>query len=85
MNEILMRVVLDLAAFLELTDDSHVDPRLAVKQLESVAFSLQQLRSEDRETFLAFVEQRAAEETDPLYRRFLLDFPEALGLSGEEN
>ena len=56
MNEILMRLVAESIAFLELTDDELIDPDVAVKQLESITDSLQKLSREDREAFLKFVD-----------------------------
>ncbi len=43
MNEILMRLVAESLAFLELTDADVIDPDVAVRQLESITDSLQKL------------------------------------------
>lgn len=74
-----MRAVVHMAAFLELSDDNAVDPDVAVKQLESLAFELQQLAPDGREALITFV-LREAEQAEGEYREFLLGFPEALGL-----
>jgi hypothetical protein len=62
MNEILMRLVAESLAFLELTDDELIDPDIAVKQLESITDSLQKLSKAERETFLRFVDDVMAPE-----------------------
>ena len=81
MNEILMRLVAESLAFLELTDDELVDPDIAVQQLESITDSLQKLSTDEREAFLRFVndvmvpEARAAnnEAAAELYGRMRED------------
>lgn len=77
MNEILMRLVAENLAFLELTDEELIDPDIAVRQLESITDSLQKLSKDERLTFLRFVddmmipEARAAhnQEAAELYGR----------------
>jgi hypothetical protein len=50
-NEILMRIVLESAAFIELVSDDVLDADTALKQLESIAFLLQQLNSDEPREF----------------------------------
>ena len=78
-----MRAVVWLVAFLEFSVDAAVDPDDLVKQLESVAYELQQLDAEERRAFIAFVRGEAEETDDPEYRDFLLTIPAGLGLVDE--
>jgi hypothetical protein len=84
MNEILMRLVAESLAFLELTDDELIDPDIAVKQLESITDSLQKLSNDDRETFLKFVDDVMVQEARAAYNEGAAEvyagLREALGL-----
>jgi hypothetical protein len=79
-NEVLMRIILRLAALLELSDPPDVDPDMAVRQLEEVAALLQGLDQDEREAFVAFTGKEANAVADPEYRDFLLGFPANVGL-----
>jgi hypothetical protein len=79
-NEVLMRIILRLAAFFELSDAPDVHPDVAVRQLEEVSFLLQGLNQQERDTFVAFARREAEATADPDYRGFLLDFPKNSGL-----
>jgi hypothetical protein len=84
MNRLLMSIVLDALAFLELSGDDVVDPDAAVGLMESIAASLTALAPADRQEFLDFVEAQArdaAKRNDERVSRFLRSLPEALGLS----
>jgi hypothetical protein len=59
-NEHLMHAVLYAALFFETSSDKECDPDLAVKQLEQIAWSLQQLSAEDQERFRDFARRTAA-------------------------
>jgi hypothetical protein len=59
MNQILMRIVVDCAAFLELSDDSAVDPDAAVFQLEQIAAALCELTADERAKFTTFAKDHA--------------------------
>jgi hypothetical protein len=83
-NEWLMRVVVQAAAFFELVDDDVLDPDTAVKQLESIAYNLKRLSPAERQEFVSFVLQEAASTRMPEYREFLLAFPDAAGLDGPD-
>jgi hypothetical protein len=67
MNEILMRLVAESLAFLELTDDELIDPDIAVQQLESITDSLQKLSTDEREAFLRFVNDVMVPEARAAY------------------
>lgn len=83
----MMRAVLEMAAFLELSSDDVIDPAAAVAQLEQMSFFLKGLSPAERDVFLGFVEQRAAaDRADPSrqqYADFLDQFPDAMGLLPE--
>lgn len=59
MNEILMRALLQTAAFLELSSDEVVDPNAALAALEDIAYLLRQLSAAEKETLIAFVRAEA--------------------------
>jgi hypothetical protein len=79
-NEILMRAVVEAAAFLELSSDEVVHPDIAVEQLESIAYLLGQLSESDKRQLVAFTRAEADRISAGDYREFLLRFPEALCL-----
>jgi hypothetical protein len=79
-NEILMSIVLRLAAFLELSDAPDLNPDVAVRQLEEVAALLKGLNAQERDAFIAFTRKEAKATADPNYRDFLLGFPANAGL-----
>jgi hypothetical protein len=57
-NEVLMDVILDQVLFLDLTEDEHLDPDIAVKQLESITYYLRTLSNDERNTFITHVEKK---------------------------
>jgi len=80
MNEILMRAVVEAAAFLELAADDVLDPDVAVKELESMAYLLGQLNESEKRQLVAFTQAEADRASSVEYREFLRQFPEAMGL-----
>jgi hypothetical protein len=83
-NEALMRVILDAAAFFELSGDDVLDPDVAVKQLEWISWELKQLDRSARDAFVALALAEAEATHDPRHRTFLLEFPQGLGLRDED-
>jgi hypothetical protein len=79
-NEILMRAVVEAAAFLELSPDEVLDPDLAVKELESMAYLLGQLTESEKRQLVAFTRAEADRVSSDDYRAFLRRFPEHIGL-----
>jgi hypothetical protein len=79
-NEILRRAVVKAAAFLELSADEVVDPDIAVKELESMAFLLGQLSESEKRQLAAFTRAEADRASPDECREFLRQFPEAMGL-----
>ena len=63
MNKILARVAVEYAAFLALSDDSVLDPDVAIAQLERLASLLQAMSEEDRAQFLVHVAEIRQEES----------------------
>ena len=57
MNQVLMRLVVENIAFLELSSDKAVDPDVAVRELEGIAAQLQRLSASERSEFLRFVRE----------------------------
>jgi hypothetical protein len=82
-NEILMRAVVEAAAFLELSPDDVLDPDIAVKQLESMVYLLGQLSESEKRQLVAFARAEADRVSSGDYRDFLRQFPEAMGSDAE--
>jgi hypothetical protein len=78
MNEILMRAVVQAAAFLELSSDDVLDPDVAVAQLEDVAHVLSELGDAEKRQLVAFVRAEAERAEAPAYREFLRKFPDGM-------
>lgn len=80
-----MQIIIDFAAFLELSGDDIIDPDAAVTQLENLASDLQELAEEDRRTFVQFVGEvasmRQAEGGSEELLNFLKSLPSNLGLT----
>jgi hypothetical protein len=80
-NRVLVQIIAELAMFLEFADDATLDPDAAVKQLEDLAFQLQQLPAADRIEFIRLLNEVAGEWPGERERQFLLDLPEAVGIT----
>jgi hypothetical protein len=74
----LANAILDLAAFLELSDEETVDTRAALKALEWLAYSLQSASPEEIAALRAAVDERLVNEKHPARIAFLKSFPENL-------
>jgi hypothetical protein len=81
---ILANAILDLAAFLELSDDETVDSRAALKALEWLAYSLQSATPEEIKAFYAAVNEQLENEQNPARVAFLKSFTENIGLPPTE-
>ena len=75
--------ILDLAAFLELSDESTVDSRAALKALEWLAYSLQSASSEEITALHAAVDEQLSNEENPARLAFLKSFTENIKTSEE--
>ena len=84
MNEILLKAIIDLAAFLELSGDDILDPDAATTQLDNLTAVLSGLTQPERDKFIAYIEKMskdfAEHGSDERFLRFLLSFPESFGL-----
>jgi hypothetical protein len=65
LNEHLMHAVLYAALFFGTSDDDACDPDLAVKQLEQIAWSLQQLSRSEQEEFRRYGFDAAEQDPSP--------------------
>ena len=81
MNRALVATIAQMAIFLELSDDSVIDPDAAVKQLEEMAFTLQKLSGPEQTEFVRILEELAAENSFEDQRDYLRRLPEALGIA----
>ena len=68
-DEVLADAVLDMVAWFEVVDDETLDPDVAVKALEQLAYHLHRLEGGDRAAFVERARARARTERDPRYRR----------------
>ncbi len=78
MNPTSMAVILDAAAFLELTGDDVLDPDVAVAQLEDMVADLQKRPAAERAQLVAFARTSAASERDPARRDFFTSFADSI-------
>jgi hypothetical protein len=81
MSRILVRVIAQLAVFLEFDDDATLDPDSAVKQQEDLAFELQQLPLADRGEFIRLLNEIAREWPSEQERAYLLNLPAAIDIA----
>ncbi|MEU1622666.1 hypothetical protein ABZ479_35890 [Streptomyces sp. NPDC005722] len=72
--------LVDLAWFVEDTDDEVMDQDDALKALEGVAAVFDRMPEAQRAAFLDLLGEMTAAEADPRRRAFLEDFPEDFGL-----
>jgi hypothetical protein len=61
-DEALMALVINLAAFFEFCEDDVVRHDAAIRQLEEIAAALDDLTYEDAKTFAEYVQRRIVEE-----------------------
>jgi hypothetical protein len=83
----LARAVINVAAYLELADESQVDPELALQALEEIAYNLSYASEEEKQSIAeALTDMKAAElesGTRPEMLEFLENFPVSFGLADE--
>lgn len=83
MNKEIVRIVIDLVAFLALSDDDIVDPDSAMEQLEHVAAIMKKLSVADRQEFLSLLMTHAQDAQlsgDHERFEFLTNLPDRLGI-----
>jgi hypothetical protein len=83
----LARAVINAAAYLELADESQVDPELALQALEEIAYNLSYASHDEKKAIEeALADMKAAElesGTRPEMLEFLDNFPVSFGLADE--
>jgi hypothetical protein len=72
MTRVLAQIIAQAALFLEFADDATLDPDSAVKQLEDMAFQLQQLPQADRSELVRMLNEIAREWPSEQEREYLL-------------
>src|SRR5437763_7967280 len=84
----LARALINAAAYLELGDESQINPDFALQALEEIAFNLSHCTAEERQALVeVLVDMRAAEldnQTRPEMLAFLDTFLASFGLDGGE-
>lgn len=75
----LARGILIACAFLELSDDTAVDPDAAVRAMEDIAAELQKAAPEERESLRSVAAEMAREERGAV-KKFYESFVEHVGL-----
>jgi len=76
--------LINLAAFVELSEDDVIDPDDAVRALEGVAADLHGISAEEVSAIRAAIERLLPSESDIQRRNFLAEFTTALGIEPED-
>ena len=83
----LARALINAAAYLELADETQVDPELALQALEEIAYNLSYASDDEKQAVAeVLAEMRAAElenQTRPEMLEFLNTFMVSFGLADE--
>ncbi len=83
----LARALINAAAYLELADESQVDPELALQALEEIAYNLSYCTEAEKQAIVeALADMRAAEVENgprPEMLEFLDTFPVSFGLADD--
>jgi hypothetical protein len=74
-----------LITAIDVTDDEEVDPDLATRWFENVAYNFDQLPVADRHKLAILFRQAASRETNPEFREAMLELPESFGLEDDED
>ncbi|MBU9834719.1 hypothetical protein J1786_07810 [Rahnella sp. L72c] len=78
-NVKLVKIIANLAIFLEFTDEGQLDPDLAVKMMEQMAAELQSLNYDDRKNITKMFQDISREYTGDKCE-FIKELPESFGL-----
>ncbi|MGH3390700.1 MAG: hypothetical protein ACRDOO_17675 [Actinomadura sp.] len=81
----LLKVIVAYTWFFDTCEDSVLDDRIAIKQMEYAAYLLGQLSEAGRRRLVAELVELVALETDPDYREFVETFAESMGLIDEDD
>src|SRR5215213_259502 len=89
MKLVLVEAILDLAGFLDFSDEDSTDPDIATKELENLSATLKQLTSEERQEFLRYTQEvaRIKEQmgADKGYIEWILSFGTYSGLVEDQS
>lgn len=77
----IVKALVEVALFLEMSDEKAIDPDSALAAMEQMAANLQALDAETKRT-LALGMQSLASDYSP-HEQFVHDLPEALGIAEE--
>lgn len=77
----IVKVLVEVALFLELSDDKTIDPDSAVAAMEQMAANLQALDAASQRALALAMQSLAAGY--PPNEQFVRDLPEALGIAAE--
>lgn len=78
-NTRLVKIIADLAIFLEFTDEEQLDPDLAMEMMEQMAVELQLLNDDDRINIIQLFQSISSEYSGER-GNFVKELPESLGL-----
>jgi len=81
MTRVLVQVIAQVAVFLEFADEATLHPDAAVKQLEALAFQLQQLTPTERQEFIRLLSEVADVWPTERERQYLLNLPAGIGVA----
>ena len=81
MTRVLVQVIAQVAVFLEFADETTLHADAGVKQLEALAFQLQQLTLTERQEFIRMLSEVADEWPTERERQYLLNLPAAIGVA----
>jgi hypothetical protein len=77
----LAKAIVDMAAFIEISDDSTVDPDAAVEALESLSVTLSNANPLEISAIKAAISERLAFAKSPAEKEFFRGFLSNLGLT----
>lgn len=79
-NKNLVKIIADIAIFLEFTNENFLDADTSVEMLEQLANELQLMNEEDRINFSQKLRELSVEYVDMRKAKFIENLPESLGL-----
>ena len=80
MNRELVEIIAEYALFLEKASEAEISLETAVRQEEDLAYRLQKLSMEDRQTFIETLAEVANDFPVATDRQILLALPDAFGI-----
>jgi len=76
----LVKAVVDLAIFLEFTDDGLIDQDSAINAMEQLAAEMQMISKDDQDKLTQHIISIAASYEDLKIKQFIIELPNSLGL-----